>query len=341
MRISTLPAFFASCTTLLLSSQLLLAQTDGPYKITHTSVLGGEGGWDYVVPDPATHRIFIARGTHLMVVDEDSGKLIGQVDDIHGAHGTAIAPTYGFASSAQDKSVAMFDLKTLKVISRSPAQEDTDAAIYDAPSNRVFTMNGDAASATVVDASTGKTITNIALGGKPEYAVSAGDGKIYADIADKDEIVEIDARKATVLRRWPTAPCKQPTSLTIDSAHHRLFTGCRSGVLAVSDTTTTGKVITTLPIGKGVDASGFDPALGDIFSSCGDGTFTIIHEDTPDKYHVLQTLATPIGSRNLGVDPTTHKIFVVAADFGPVPAGGRRGPVLPGTFKLLTIERQP
>jgi len=331
---------FASCAAILLAGPSLLAQSDGPYKITHTSVLGGEGGWDYVVPDPATHHIFIARGTHLMVVDEDSGKLIGEVADIHGAHGTAIAPTYGFASSAQDKTVAMFDLKTLKVISRSPAQEDTDAALYDAPSNRVFTMNGDAASATVVDAATGKTITNIPLGGKPEYAVSAGDGKVYADIADKDEIVEIDARKATVLRRWPTAPCKQPTSLTIDSAHHRLFTGCRSGVLAVSDTTT-GKVITTVPIGKGVDASGFDPSTGDIFSSCGDGTLTIIHEDTPDQYHVLQTLATPIGSRNLGVDPSTHKIFVVAADFGPIPAGGRRGPVLPGSFKLLTIERQP
>jgi DNA-binding beta-propeller fold protein YncE len=338
MRTSTLPLLLAACATL--STAALPAQTDGPYKITHTSLLGGDGGWDYIVPDPSTHRLFIARGTHLMVVDEDSGKLIGEVADIHGAHGTAIAPNYGFASSAQDKSVAMFDLKTLKVISRSPAQDDTDAAIYDAPSNRVFTMNGDAASATVVDASTGKTITNIPLGGKPEYAVSAGDGKIYVDINDKDQIAELDARNATILRRWPTAPCTKPTSLAIDTAHHRLFTGCRSGVLAVSDTTT-GKVITTVPIGKGVDASGFDPSTGDIFSSAADGTLTIIHQDTPDQYHVLQILATPIGSRNLGVDPTTHKIFVVAADFGPAPAAGGRKPVLSGTFKLLTIERQP
>jgi DNA-binding beta-propeller fold protein YncE len=323
----------------LLALPALPAQTS-TYHIAQQSLLGGEGGWDYVIPDPATHRLFIARQTHLMVVDENSGKLVGTVEDIHGAHGTAIAPGtgHGFATSSADKSIVMFDPETLKVLSRIPAAEDADAIVYDEPSGRVFSMNGDAASSTVVDARTGKLVTNIALGGKPEYAVSTGDGMVYANLEDKDEIVEIDARKAAVVRRWPTAPCKQPSALAADTTHHRLFSGCRSGVMAISDYKA-GHVITTVPIGKGVDAAGYDPATGDAFASNGDGTFTVIHEDSPDQYHVAQTLTTPIGSRNMGLDPTNHKIFVVSAKFGPVPAGGRRGPVLPNTFTLLTIER--
>jgi DNA-binding beta-propeller fold protein YncE len=323
----------------LLALPALPAQTS-TYHIAQQSLLGGEGGWDYVIPDPATHRLFIARQTHLMVVDENSGKLVGTVEEIHGAHGTAIAPGtgHGFATSSADKSIVMFDPETLKVLSRIPAAEDADAIVYDEPSGRVFSMNGDAASSTVVDARTGKLVTNIALGGKPEYAVSTGDGMVYANLEDKDEIVEIDARKAAVVRRWPTAPCKQPSALAADTTHHRLFSGCRSGVMAISDYKA-GHVITTVPIGKGVDAAGYDPATGDAFASNGDGTFTVIHEDSPDQYHVAQTLTTPIGSRNMGLDPTNHKIFVVSAKFGPVPAGGRRGPVLPNTFTLLTIER--
>lgn len=317
----------------------LSAQTPS-YHIAQRSLLGGEGGWDYVIPDPSSHRLFIARQTRLMVVDENSGKVVGEVTGINGAHGTAIAPGtgHGFATSSEDRSIVMFDPKTLNVLSRIPAEEDADAIVYDAPSGRVFSMNGDAASSTVVDARTGTLITNISLGGKPEYAVSAGDGKIYVNLEDKDQIVEIDSRTASVVRRWPTAPCKTPSALAIDTAHHRLFSGCRSGVMAISDYQA-GKVITTVPIGKGVDAAGYDPATGDAFASNGDGTFTVIHQDSPDQYHVAQTLTTPVGSRNMGLDPTNHKIFVVAAKFGPVPPGARRGPVLPNTFTLLTIER--
>lgn len=314
--------------------------TDGPYKITRTSVLGGEGGWDYVISDPADHLLYIARATRVMVVDENTGKLVGEVAGINGAHGTAIVHKagYGYATSDKDKSVKRFDLKTLKVLGSTPAAEDADGAIYDAPSNRVFTMNGDAASSTVLDASTGKLITNIPLGGKPEYVVSAGNGMIYANLEDKSEVVEIDAKAAKVTKRWATAPCKGPVSLDIDTAYHRLFSGCRSGVLAVSDYTT-GKVVATVPIGKGVDSTSFDPATKDIFASNGDGTLTIIHQDSADGYHVLQTLATPVGSRNLGLDPVTHKVFVVSTQYGPAPAGGGRKPMLPGTFSLLTVEK--
>ena len=316
------------------------AQSGDPYRVTHTYPLGGDGSWDYVVPDPSHHRLYIARQTRLMVVDEDCGKLLGEVMDVHGAHGTAIAANagHGFATSSDDKAVVMFDLNTLKVLGRTPAAEDADAAVYDAPSDRVFTMNGDANSSTVLDARSGKLITNIPLGGKPEYAVSAGDGKVYANLADKNEIVEMDTKHASVVRHWATTGCRQPVALSIDTQHHRLFSGCRSGVLAVSDYRA-GKVVATAPIGQGVDSDAYDAATGDIFMGNADGTLTILHEDDPDRYHVVQTLTTPAGSRNLGLDPRTHRIFVVSAKFGPVPAGGRRGTVLPGTFTLLTIER--
>ena len=325
---------------LLTSACAVVAQAPSTYHIARTTVLGGEGGWDYIVPDPASHRLFVARGTRLMVVDEASGKLVGEVTGINGAHGTAIAPVtgHGFATSSEDRSIVMFDPQTLQVLSRIPAAEDADAIIYDQPSGRVFSMNGDANSSTVVDAHTGKRITDIPLGGKPEYAVSAGDGKVYANIQDKDTLVEIDARSATVTRRWSTETCKQPTALAVDTAHHRLFSACRNGVMVVSDYAA-GKVITSVPIGKGVDGAGYDPATGDAFASCGDGTLTVIHQDSPDQYHVAQTLNTAVGSRNMGLDPENHKIYAVSAKFGPVPPGGRRPPVLPGTFSLLSIER--
>ena len=316
----------------------ILAQSPS-YRITKTYPLGGDGSWDYIVPDPPNHRLFIARQNRVMVVDEDTGKLLGEVTGINGAHGTAIAEANGrgFATSGNDASVLMFDLKIFKVLGRIPAAEDADAIVYDKPSNRVFTLNGDVHSSTVIDAA-GKLITNIALGGKPEYGVSAGDGKLYANLTDTSEVVEIDTKTAAVARRWPTAPCKQPVAMAIDTAHHRLFSGCRSGVMAISDYGA-GKVVATVSIGMGVDGAGFDALAGDAFASNADGTLMVIHQDTPDQYHVTQTIQTPQGSRNMGLDPTSHRLFVASAKFGPVPAGGRRGPVLPGTFALLVIER--
>jgi len=320
-----------------------LAQSSSSYRVTHTYLLGGDGSWDYVVPDPPNHRLFIARQNRVMVVDEDKGTLLGEVTGIQGAHGTAVAEAtgHGFATSGNDQSVLMFDLKTFKVRGRIPAAEDAYAIVYDGASQRLSTLNGDAHSSTVIDPQAGKLITNIPLGGKPEYGASAGDGKLYANLTDTSEVVEIDAKAATVARRWSTAPCKQPVSMAIDTAHHRIFSGCRSGLMAVSDYQA-GKVVATVPIGAGVDGAGYDAASGNAFASNADGTLTVIHQDTPDQYRVLETLQTPKNSRNMGLDPTIHRVYLVSAKFGEPPAGGRgRAPVLPGTFSLMVIERAP
>ncbi len=324
----------------LIAVPFLVAQASSPYRITHTYPLGGDGSWDYVVPDPPNHRVFIGRQDRVMVVDENTGNLLGEVTGINGAHGTAIseATGHGFATSGNDQSVVMFDLKTYKTISRIPAAEDADAVIYDAASNRVFTFNGDAHSSTVIDPETGTRITNLPLGGKPEYGASAGDGKVYANLTDISEVVEIDARNAKVLRHWATEGCRQPVSMAIDTAHHRLFSGCRSGVMAISDYQS-GKVVATAPIGTGVDGAGYDPSTANAFASAADGTLTVIHQDSADQYHVIQKLETAPGSRNMGLDPVSHRIFLPSAKFGQAAAGGRRAPVLPGTFALVVVER--
>jgi DNA-binding beta-propeller fold protein YncE len=324
----------------------LLAQSSSLYRVTHTYTLGGDGAWDYIVPDPPNHRLFIGRQNRVMVVDEDKGTLLGEVTGIQGAHGTALADAtgHGFATSGNDQSVVMFDLKTFKVLGRIPAAEDADAIIYDSASNRIFTFNGDAHSSTVIDPRAGTLVTNIPLGGKPEYGASAGDGKVYANLTDTSEVVEIDAQAATVARRWSTAPCKQPVAMALDTAHHRLFSGCRSGVMAVSDYQA-GKVVATVPIGTGVDGAGFDAASGNAFAANADGTLTVIHQDAPDQYHVTENVQTAPAARNMGLDPTNHRVFIVSAKFGPAPAGAAgnrgRGPVLPDSFALMVIERDP
>jgi DNA-binding beta-propeller fold protein YncE len=308
------------------------------YRITHTYLLGGDGSWDYVVPDPPAHRVFLARQNRVMVVDENDGKLLGEVMGINGAHGTAIVHSagVGFATSGNDQSVVEFDLKTFKVVRRYPAAEDADAILFDPASGYVFTLNGDAHSSTVIEPNHQNVVTNIPLGGKPEYGASAGDGMVYANLTDTSEVVEVDANRTTVTRRWSTGACKQPVSMAIDTGHHRLFSGCRSGVMAVSDYQA-GKAVATVPIGTGVDGAGYDAASANAFASNADGTLTVIHQDSPDQYRVIQTLQTPQGSRNMGLDPTNHRVFVVSARFGTAPGRGRP-PVLPGTFSLMVIE---
>jgi len=318
-----------------------LAQDPPPYHVLHTYTLGGDGGWDYIVPDPPSHRLFIGRENRVMVVDENTGALVGEVTGIKGAHGVAIAADsgHGFATAGDDAAIVMFDLKSYAKLGRIQAAEDADAIIYDKPSNRVFSFNGDAHSATVVDAAAGRLVTNIPLGGKPEYAVSLGDGHVYVNLTDTSEIVEIEARKTTVGRRWSMAPCRNPVAMALDVQHGLLFSGCRSGVMAISDIKE-AKVIATVPIGMGVDGAGFDPSTGDAFATNADGTLTVVHQDATDQYRVVQTLTTPVRSRNLGLDPSRHRLFVAAARFGAPPPGGRgRGPMIPGSFELLEIGR--
>ncbi len=329
----------------LILCQMIFAQTGGPYSIAHTYILGGEGRWDYVIPDPPNHRVFIARTDRFMVVDENDGKLLGSVSGFDRAHGIVIVPRehHAFGTSGGDSSVVMFDPVSLKILSRTHAAEDCDAITYDPVSNRVFTFNGDAHSASVIDPATGKLLKNIPLGGKPESGIAAGNGKIYVNIESNAEIVEIDGKTLTVTRRWSTAPATHPVSIAVDTKYHRLFSGCRSGFLAVSDYDA-GKVIATVPIGKGVDGAAFDPLYEDIFASCADGTLTVIHEDSSDKYHVVQTLKTAENGKNMGLDPTNHCIYLVAARFekpsGNEPAGRRYRPkMVPGSFFMMVIQR--
>lgn len=319
-------------------ASLLLGQIP-TYKVTKTFTLGGDGRWDYVVPDPPEHRLFIGRTDRVMVVDENDGKLLGEIKGIDGAHGTAVASKtgHGFATSGNDGSIVMFDLKTFKVLGKTPAAQDADSIIFDPVSNQIFSFNGDAHSSTVVKAEDGKLVRNIPLGGKPEYAATAGDGKVYANITDNSEVVEIDSRKLEVVRRWSTEPCKQPVSLAIDTKNHRLFSGCRSGVLAVSDLVS-GKIVATVPIGMGVDGTAFDSTSGDLFASNADGTLTVIHQDSADKYHVVETVKTPQLSRNMGLDSTNHRLYIPAADFGTAPANGRPSPIA-ATFRIIVVER--
>ncbi len=314
------------------------------YHVAKTVTLGGDGGWDYVTLDTVGHRLFIARQTRIMVVDPASGKVIAEIPGLERAHGVAFAYDIGkgFATSGSDSAVTIFDLKTLKVLGHTTVAADADAVLYDPVTHRVFTFNGDSHSASVLDARTGARIGTIELGAGPEFAVSAGDGKLYVNFEDKAEVAEIDAAGMKVLRHWSLAPCEAPTGLAIDRAHHRLFSGCHSKVMAISDAAA-GKVIATVPIGAFVDAAAYDPGTALAFSSNGDGTLTVVHEDTPDKFHVVADVPTKPGARTMALDERSHRVYLVTADFGPTPAATPehprpRPPIIPGTFALIVCE---
>jgi hypothetical protein len=330
----------------LVAAPSLVAQSPRSYEITHTYNVGGEGGWDYLVTDGPRHRVFIGRQNRVMVVDMNDGHLIGEVTGINGAHGTALVTDIGrgFATSGNDSSILMFDLKTYKGLLKIPAAEDADAIIYDPASKKVFSFNGDANSSTVVEPRRGTRVGTVPLGGKPEYGQSAGNGKVYVNIVDSSQVAEIDTKTLTVTRRWSTAPCKSPVSMAIDTQHQRLFSGCRSGVMAISNYAT-GTVVATVPIGQGVDGAGYDPKFRDAYASSADGTLTVIHQDSPDKYHVVETVPTAERGRNMGLDQASHRIYIASAKFGPVPADStaanprRRPPMIPGSFTVIVVER--
>lgn len=325
---------------------LAAAQTDRPaYHVVRQIRLGGDGRWDYVTVDTAGNRLFIARQTRVMVVDPASGRLLGEIPGIDGAHGVALDYTtgHGFATAGRSGTVTMFDLQTLEVLGTHPAENDADAILFDPVSKKVFTFNGDAHSASVIDPVSGESVGTIPLGGKPEFGVSAGDGKVYVNIEDRGEIVEIDAAGRRVLRRWSLRPCTEPTGLAIDQVHHRLFSGCHSKVMAISDAVA-GKLIATVPIGAGVDGNAFDPATGLAFSSNGEGTLTVVREDSPASFHRVATIPTRRGARTMALDPRSHRIFTVTADLGTSPAPTEqdphpRPPVAPDTFTLLVLDR--
>ena len=315
------------------------------YHVTHTYTLGGDGGWDYLALDTVGHRLFVARQDRVMVIDPATGKLQGEIPGLNQAHGVAFdyADGRGFATSGGDSSVVIFDLKTLQVTGRTIAAPDADAILFDPATKRIFTFNGDSRASSVIDAASGKKVGTVDLGGGPEFAVSGFDGRLYVNLEDSSAVVEIDANTMQVLRRWPLAPCQSPSGLAIDRQHHRLFSGCHNQVMAISDYQA-GKVVTTVPIGQGVDANRFDPGTQLAFASTGDGNITVVHEDTPDKYSVVGNVATKRGARTMEVDLASHVVYTVSADFGPPPAPTAdrprpRPPILPGTFALLVLEQ--
>lgn len=324
-----------------------VAFSAGPsgYHINKKTVLGGEGGWDYLTVDSKARRVYISRGTHVMVVDADSYALLGDISGTNGVHGIAIASDIdkGFVSDGRDNNVTIFDTKTLKVLGTAPAGKNPDAIIYDPASKRVFAFNGGSKDATAIDAKTGTVAGTIPLGGKPEFAVADEKGHVFVNSEDTSEIVQFDSNKMAVENRWKIAPGEEPSGLAIDLKHRRLFSVCSNKLMVVVNADS-GAVITTLPIGQGTDAAGFDPETGFAFSSNGEGTLTVVHEDSPDKFSVVDTVATQARARTMAVDLKTHQVFTVSAEFGPAPAPSAqqqrpRPPMLPGTFTLISLTR--
>lgn len=331
----------------LLSLQLMpaaIAAASGYHLMTKIS-LGGEGGWDYLTFDPSSGWLYIARATHVVVLDPASGKVVGDIPDTAGVHGIALAPELGrgFTSNGRAGTVTIFDAKTLAVIGQVNAGQNPDAIVYDPASRRVFAMNGRSSDTTAIDAATGKVAGTVALGGKPEFAVADGRGRIYVNLEDKSQEVVLDSQKMTVVARWPLAPCEEPTGLAMDLVHRRLFAGCSNKLMAVVDAES-GKVIATLPIGSGVDATAFDPGLQYAYASNGEGTLTIVHEDAPDKFTVVGNVPTQRGARTMALDPGTHQVYLATADFGPPPppTPGQPRPrpaIVPNTFVVLVLGK--
>jgi YVTN family beta-propeller protein len=332
----------------LLFAPLLPAQAaSAQYHLQQKFTLGGEGGWDYLSYDAEGRRLFISRATRVMVVDPEKGAVITEIPNTPGVHGIALAQDLGkgFISNGKENTVTVFDLKTLKETARIKVTgENPDCILYDPASQRVFTFNGHSGNATVIDAKTDTVVATITLDGKPEFAVADGKGGVFVNIEDKSELTHIDARKAAVLTTWSLAPCQGPSGLAMDRRNRRLFSGCDNRVLAVSDADG-GKVITTLPIGEGVDATGFDDATGLVFSSNGEGNLTVIHEDSPQKFSVLQNAETRKYARTMALNTRNHDVYLVTADIKlapPAVSGGRpQRSVLPGTFTLLVMSPKP
>jgi WD40 repeat protein len=316
------------------------------YHVATTYKVGGDGGWDYLTTDADARRIFISRGIHVMVVDADSGKSVGDIPDTQGVHGVALAPDLGrgFTSNGREGTVTIFDIKTLAVISKVKAGENPDAILYDPATKRVFTFNGRSQDSTAIDGASGKVLGTIKLDGKPEFAASDAKGEIFVNIEDKSELVAIDPNKLEVKSKWPLAPCTEPSGLSIDRKNRRLFVGCDNKMMAVVDADS-GKVLATPAIGEGVDATTFDPETGLAFASCGgDGVLTVVKEDAPDKFSVAENVTTQKGARTLALDAKTHNVFVVTAQFGARPAATADNPhprpaIVPDSFVVLVVGK--
>jgi DNA-binding beta-propeller fold protein YncE len=317
------------------------------YHVVKRLAVGGDGGWDYLTVDTTTNRLFVSRGTHVMVVDLRTDSVVGDIPNTNGVHGIAVVPALGraFTSNGRDSTVTIVDSHTLAVIGTVKVTgANPDAIMYEPTTRRIFTFNGRSGNATAIDAATGRVVGTVPLGGKPEEAVADGTGRVLVNIEDRSEIVAFDARSLAVQATWPLAPCESPSGLAIDRAHARLFAGCDNRLMAVVDANT-GRVVATLPIGDGVDGNGFDPATQLAFASTGgDGMLTVVHEDSPDTFTVVANVPTQRGARTMTIDERTHAVYTVSARFAPAPAPTPatphpRPPIVPGSFTILAIGR--
>jgi DNA-binding beta-propeller fold protein YncE len=282
------------------------------YHALKEITIGGAGGFDYLSVDPDARRLYVSHGTKAVVIDLEKDAVVGEIADTPRIHGIAIAPELGrgFTSNGGEAKASIFDLKTLQTLSKVETGPNPDAILYEPGRQEVYTFNGRGNSATVIEAKTGKVVTTIKLDGKPEFAVAdAKAGRIYNNLEDKSAIAAIDTKSHQVVTNWPIAPGEEASGMAIDVEHHRLFSGCHNNLMVMVDTDS-GKVVASVPIGDGVDANAFDPGTQLAFASCGDGTTTIAHEDSPGKLTVVQKLVTQRGARTMALDPKTHKIYL-------------------------------
>jgi len=341
---STISKWLLSVISVSLAAVTLAAAAPG-YHVIKTYKIGGEGFWDYLTADASARRLYISRGTHVIVLDLDSGKSIGEIADTPGVHGIALAPELGrgFTSNGREGTVSIFDIKNLGLISKVKVGENPDAILYDPASKRVFTFNGRSHDSSAIDAASGKVLGTIPLDGKPEFAASDAKGEIFVNIEDKSELVAIDPNKLDVKAKWPLAPCTEPSGLSIDRKHRRLFVGCDNKMMAVVDADS-GKVLATPAIGEGVDATAFDDETNLAFASCGEGVLTVVKEDSPEKFSVAENVKTQQGARTMALDSKTHNVFVVTAEFGPPPAATADNPhprrsMVPDSFVVLELAK--
>ena len=320
-----------------------VAQKGSGYHLVNTIQIGGEGGWDILIADAKNHRLYVSHGSRAVVIDTATDKLVGEISKTNGIHGIAFSSKYGFTTNGRDNTVTMFDLSTLKVMGVIPTGKNPDALVYDPKTDRVFVFTPGSNDATVIDAGAGKAIGTIALGGKPEFAVSDEKGKVFVNLEDKSEIVEIDAKKMTALAHWPLAPSEGPTGLAIDRKTERLFAACEGKMVVVD--AKTGKVVTTVPTGTGTDGMEFDPDLKYVFApNGGEGTLTVIHEDSPDKYSIVENVKTQVRARTMALDTKTHKVYLPIAQFGPAPVPTKEQPrprptMVPNSFGVMVFGR--
>lgn len=333
-----------SIAILLSVGSFLVAAVGSPgpsgYKLVKTVPIGGEGGWDYVYVDSGARRAYISHATHTVVMNADTFAIEGDIPDTQGVHGIAIASDLGrgFISDGRTNDVTIFDLKTLKPIGTVKTDANPDAIVYEPVTKRVFTFNGRGKNATAINAADGTVVGTIPLGGKPEFAVADGKGTIYVNNEDTSELHHLDAQSLKELHKWALAPCKSPSGLAMDMKNRRLLAVCDDKVSVVVNADT-GQVVATPQIGNGPDAAAFDPATNAFFASCGEGVLTVIHEDSPDKYTVVENVPTKRYARTMGLDLKTHNIFMPTADFDPPAPGERRGKMKPDSFVILVVAK--